>query len=173
MLKLLTQSDVTKAIITLRTDAASIQERIHLIACSTLDHVRAHGDTRGACDLLNALPKGQRVKALAHWFKHFSTNKAVFLFDKQEQTWTCKLSKDRKDSDFNVEAAMALNFAELTVEKEPVSITVESLLKNLARNSTNAEMHDGTEVPKVDPAARAFAAKLLAYAKSPEFSKAA
>lgn len=163
---LLTQADATKAIVTLRTDAKSVQDRIHLIACSTLDHIRAHGDTRGACELLNALPKGQRVKALAHWYKHFSSDKAVFQIEKSSGTWNCKLSKDRKDSDFKVSDSLDKDFADLTEEKDPKPITVETMLRNLERNAKNDEKFDGTDIAKVEPAARALAAKILAFVKN-------
>lgn len=170
---LMTQADVMAAIPVLSADAALIQERIHIIGCSTLDHIRAHGDTTGACALLNALPKGQRVKALGHWFKTFSSGKAVFLFDKGAQTWNCKLSKQRTDADFKIEDACATTFADLTDERDPVSVTVESMLRNLTRNSTNDELHDDGLTPKVSPAAREFAAKLVAFARSEGYDKKA
>lgn len=170
---LLTQADCIEAISILKLDAAAIQERIHVIGCSTLDHIRAHGDTTGACALLNALPKGQRVKALGHWFKTFSSGKAVFLYDKAAGVWNCKLSKGRTDSDFKVEDAMATSFADLTEERDPVSVTVESMMRNLVRNSTNDELHDDGITPKVSPAAREFAAKVVAFAREQGYDKKA
>lgn len=164
-LTLMTQGDVMKAIPLLAADAASVQERIHLIACSTLDHVRAHGDTTGCVSLLNALPKGQRVKALAFWFKKFSNSKLILTFDKQSKAWVAKLSKQRLDADFDVAAACDTTFADLTDERDPVSVTIESMMRNLERNATNTDMHDDGITPKVEPAARAFAAKLVAFAR--------
>ena len=170
-IKLLTQADVVKAIASLKTDAHSVQERIHVIACSTLDHIRAHGDTRGAVELLNALPRGQRVKALAYWYKEFSGDKAVFVLDRESKLWECKLAKGRSDSDFRVEAAMATNFADLTTEKDPQSVTIESMLRNLKRQSENTENHDGTNIPKVSQAARDLARALLTYIRSNNLDK--
>jgi hypothetical protein len=173
MFTLMSQADVVKAIPVLAADAATVQERIHVIACSTLDHVRAHGDTTGCVALCSALPKGQRVKALAHWFKHFSSNKLILTWDKKLGAWAAKLSKDRSDQDFKVTESMETTFADLTEEREPVSVTVESMLRNLTRNSTNTEMHDDGITPKVDPAARAFAAELIAFARSKGLDKKA
>lgn len=158
-IKLMTQGDVMKAIPLLAADAAKVQERIHEIACSTLDHVRAHGDTTGAAALLNALPRGQRVKALAFWFKKFTNSKLVLSLKDKE--WKANLSKQRMDGDFDVEGAMATSFADLTDEKSPESQTIKSLLAKLVKASTTSENFDGTEVPKVEPAARAWSAQVI------------
>jgi hypothetical protein len=162
--KLLSQIESVRMIARIGKAAHMIQDRIHIVACSTLDHIRAHGDTTGALALLNALPRGQRVKSLAFWYSHFSSGKVKFKADKG--IWSVNLSKDRSDSDFNITAAMDMCFSELTSEKDPVSITVESMLRNLERNATNTDTHDGTDIPKVSPEARAFASELVAFARS-------
>lgn len=159
-IKLMTQGDVMKAIPLLAADAASVQERIHLIACSTLDHVRAHGDTTGCVALLNALPNGQRVKALAFWYKKFSDSKLILVKGSDKQ-WTAKLSKQRVDSDFKIAAGMATTFADLTDEKSPESMTIKSLLAKLTKASTTSENFEGTDIAKVEPAARAWAAAVI------------
>jgi len=165
MFTLMTQADVVKAIPVLAADAATVQERIHIIACSTLDHVRAHGDTTGCVALCNALPKGQRVKALGAWFKHFSNGKLIMAYDKKAG-WSAKLSKGRVDTDFDVTKAMETTFADLTEERDPVSVTIESMLRNLKRNAENTEMHDDGVTPKVDPAARALAAEIVQFVRT-------
>lgn len=165
-IKLMTQGDLMKAIPILARSARDVQDLIHQCGCSALDHVRAHGDTTGFVALLNALPNGQRVKALAYWAKHFSSGKLVLTFDKKAKSWVAKLSKDRKDEDFGIQSAMATSFADLTEEQEPKSMTVEMLIKKLTSASTNSENFDGTEIPKVEPAARALAAKLLAFVRT-------
>ncbi len=165
MFTLMTQADVIKAIPVLSADAAVIQERVHIIACSTLDHVRVHGDTTGCVALCNALPKGQRVKALGAWFKHFSNGKLVMVYDKKAG-WSARLSKGRTDGDFMVDLAMETNFADLTEERDPVSVTVESMIRNLKRNSANTELHNDGVTPKVDPAARALAAEIVQFVRT-------
>lgn len=173
MIKLMTQADLMKAIPILAAQARDVQEMIHQCACSALDHVRAHGDTTGFVALLNALPNGQRVKALAYWAKHFSTSKLILQFDKKAKTWAAKLSKDRKDEDFKVTEAMGTTFADLTEEKDPESMTLAKLIKKLESTATNSENFDGTDIPKVAPDARALAAKLVAFIRSEQAPKAA
>lgn len=164
-LKLLTAADLLAAIPALKADADSVQERVHLYAVSGLDHVRAHGDTTGVVALCNALPRGQRVKALAFWFKKFSNSKLILTMDKKTKVWSAKLSKQRLDSDFDINGAEAVTFADLTDERDPVSVTIDSIVKALEGKATNSENFEGTETPKVTPEARAFAAKLVAFAR--------
>lgn len=165
-IKLMTQADVAKAIPLLAADAKSVQDRIHVIACSTLDHVRAHGDTTGCVALCNALPNGQRVKALAYWFKHFSTSKLILTFDKKAKAWVAKLSKERSDEDFKISAAMAESFADLTDEKNPESLTLAKLIKKLESYATNSDDFEGTDIPKVAADARALSAELVAFIRA-------
>lgn len=172
-LKLMTQAEALAAIPMLATDAASVQERIHVIACSTLDHVRAHGDTRGVTALMNALPKGQRVKALAAWYRAFSSNKLSLKLDKDSGTWVADLAKKREDGDFNIEGACDVTFADFTVERDPVSVTVDLLIRNLVRTANNTDNFDGTDVPKVSPEARETAAKIVKFLTDAGIRKAA
>lgn len=160
MIKLMTQADLMKAIPLLAADAATVQARIHECACSALDHVRAHGDTTGFVALLNALPNGQRVKALAFWAKKFSSNKLI-LTKGSDKTWTAKLSKDRDDPDFQIDLACETSFADLTEEKSPEPTTIKALLAKLSKASTESGNFDGTEIAKVEPAARAWAASVI------------
>lgn len=159
---LYSQSQVASKVARVVRIAGRVEAEVHVIACSILDHIRAHGDTTQALVLLNGLPRGTRVKALAFWFKHYSTSKVIFTFAKE---WTVELKKDRTDEDFKISEAMETTFADLTNEKDPVSVTVESILRNLSRNATNTDMHDDGKTPKVSPEARAFASKLVLLAR--------
>lgn len=170
---LMTQAEALAAIPLLATDAASVQERIHIIGCSTLAHVRDHGDTRGVAALMNALPKGQRVKALGAWYRAFSNSKMIAKLDKDSGLWTIELNKTRKAEDFNVDGACEVTFADFTVERDPVSVTVDSLIRNLVRTANNTDTHDGTDVPKVSPEAREVAAKVVAFLTEQGIRKAA
>ena len=170
---LLTQAEALAEIPLLASDAASVQTRIHVVGCSTLDHVRAHGDTRGVTALLNALPNGQRVKALGAWYRAFSNNKLIPKLDKKTGVWSVELSKKREDADFNVAGACEVTFADFTVERDPVSVTVESLVRNMVRMANNTDTHDGTDIPKVSPEARAVAAQIVAFMDAEGIRKAA
>lgn len=159
---LLTQSDVAELISQIGSRASALQADIHQAACSTLDHARAHGDWTGITRLMDALPNGQRVKALGYWFSRFS-NGVVSLSKDKDGAW--KVNKDRfskrTDSDFQVSDAMEITFADLTAEKDPQTATLETLLKSLKKYATNAENFDGTDIPKVAPSLRAVASQLV------------
>ena len=165
-IKLLTQTEVSEAIPALATNAANVQATIHQIGCSILEHTRQHGDYTGAERLCNALPRGQRVKALAFWFRHFSNGKLTLAVAKDTKMWVGKLAKDRDFADFDVDSAMETTFADLTSEKDPTTLTLEKFIKGLERTANNDATFDGTSIPKVAPEARAVAATLVAAYRS-------
>ena len=166
---LLTQKDVVARIVKLGANATEVQAEIHLIGCSTLDHIRVHGDTTGAVALMNALPNGQRVKSLSFWYRHFTGGKVSMIF--ADKAWSCNLGKNRTDANFDIKGAMATTFADLTSERDPVTLVVEKFIKNLERTANNAEKHDGTQIDKVDPAVRQLAAQLVAYVREKGLGK--
>ena len=172
-LKLLSQSEVVGVIATLGADATKIQAQIHLSAVSTLAHIRDHGDTRGATQLLNALPNGTRVKALAQWYRHFSDGAMTLRQAPDSKAWECKLAEKRVSEQFDVVAAEATTFADLTVERDPVTLTLDKFIKSLARTANNDDLFDGTTQPKVSPEVRAVAARMLASFRASEIAIAA
>lgn len=173
IVKLLTQGDVAKLIETIRERATTVQADIHQAACSTLDHARAHGDWTGITRLMDALPNGQRVKALAYWYGHYSNGKVSLSRNKETGAWQVNRDRfaTRVDEDFKVDQAMETTFADLTVEKDPQTLSLAKFLKSLSRTATNAEKYDGTDIDKVSPRTRAFASRLVALSKAdPELS---
>jgi hypothetical protein len=142
-----------------------VEREIHVLAVSIMVHTVQHGDYTAGEALLNAMPRGLRVKALAFWFKNFSNNKLTFSLAKEgdrQGQWVGKLDKDRTEGDFALEQCAVTSFADLTNEKEPVTVTVESLIKMLRNKAANAELNDDGS-PKVDPRARDVASKLLKF----------
>lgn len=165
-----TMGDLTKVVKSLCGKASEVNNEIHVVAVNILEHVQIHGDYTNGIALLNGLPKGQRVKALAYWFSHFSNGK--LRFELGDEGWTAKLMKDRADTDFDIPAAEAMHFQDLTSEKDPKSLTVKALIKQLTNKATNAKTFDGTDIPEVEPQARAVASRLLALCKlDPELAK--
>jgi len=162
---LLSQSEVKARVAKLVLTAAEVQSEIHLIGCSTLDHTRVHGDYTGAVALLNGLPKGQRVKALAYWFRHFSNGKMVAKINSDTKLWDIELKKDRTDADFRVDEAIEITFADLTAEKDPTTLELDKFLKGLDRTANNTENFDGTNIPKVAAETRAMAARIVAFVR--------
>lgn len=163
IVKLMTQADVTKLIDSIGSRGTELQSDIHTAGFNTLDHARVHGDYTGIERLMNALPNGQRVKALAAWYRGFSTGKVSLSQDKSTKAWV--VNKDRfsgrTDADFNMVEAEQITFADYTTERDPVTLTVEKFLAGLKRTATNAANFDGTDVPKVDPKVRAIASVLV------------
>jgi hypothetical protein len=161
-MKILSQSEVAKAIKSLKSRAAKVQSDIHLCAVSTLVHMQLHGDYTGAVLLMNALPSGQRVKGVAAWYKHNSGGKFTLRQDKKQgNIWVGTLSKDRVAEDFDIEGASKVTFAEFTAEVEPRQVSEESIRKYLERLVANDEMLDETK-PKVTAEAKERANVLLA-----------
>lgn len=163
-------ANLRKEISSIAASAAKLNERIHVCAVSCLAHVRDHGDWTPAALLCDALPKGQRVKALAHWFSHFSNGKLKLR--ETEHGYRATLAKDRTAADFDIEGAMAVTFGDLTTERPPSIMTAEALLKVLARKASTREF-DANGQRKATRASIALAASLKRLAdemvKSPEF----
>lgn len=162
-MNLMTANEMSTAIGRIAATGKVLQARIHSVAVSTLAHIRDHGDTTLAARLLDALPNGQRVKALAHWYSHFSNGMAKFSIDKGTGQWKCALSDKRVVTDFDIDAAAATSFADLTTEKAPETLTVEALEKWLTRVADNGDaVFPGTNIPKVESKAVVIASELVA-----------
>lgn len=168
---LIAMSDVKGRIAKLVLSAVEQEAEIHLVGCSTLEHISLHGDTTGALALMNGLPVGIRVKALAEWYRHFS-NGAIQLKLK-ERTWTISLKAGWNKEQFKVDDALAVTFADLTTERDPVTLTLEKFIKGLERTANNSEMFDGTTTPKVAPNVRAVAAQFVASYRKAEAAQPA
>lgn len=161
LIKLLSLQETGARIEALAISAKNVQEEIHVIGVSCLAHARDHGDIRPMANLLNALPNGQRVRGLVAWARNFSSKKLTIKQD-TNKLWVVEIQSERTTEDFKIDDAMAITFADFTAEKDPTTVTVESLIRNLSRTANNDEMHEGTNIPKVSPEARAIAAKLVA-----------
>jgi hypothetical protein len=147
---IMTAAAVMAAIPVLAASLRANEEKIHEIGVSTLDHAREHGDWRGCVALLNALPKGTRSEALAAWFRNFSNNKLKLTRDKETASWKCELAKDRDDSDFDIEGADAVTFADFTKEVAPKAMTLTALLKMVEKvaNDTTTLPNGVRKVPE-------------------------
>lgn len=164
-IQILSQAAVTDKLAIIGKSAKALQADIHQVAVSTLDHCREHGDYRGALALVNCLPNGQRVKGLVAWFQNFSNGKLVFKADKASGGFAAELKKDRVNEDFNILAAMEVDYGTFTAEVAPKTMSLEAFVKSLESKADNDDVNsDGT--PKVSREARAFAAKCVAVYRS-------
>lgn len=155
--------ELRKAIKSVATSASKVNARIHVVAVSCFAHVRDHNDWTPAAMLLNALPTGTRVKALAYWFKYFSNGKLTFSKN-DEGEYRGHLAKDRNRNDFDVDNAWLTPFGDLTVEKSPSVLTTDKLIKLIAQRAKKDEYDkNGTRV--TTRAAVTLAANLERYAE--------
>jgi len=163
---LLNQTDNAKLIDAVCKGSQTLAADIHLAAVSALDHIREHSNYTGALQLLNGLHNGVRVKALAEWFKGFSNGKFSPGLNPKTKVWQAELAKDRADGDFDIEGAEVTTFAEFTVERDPVTLTVDKLVKGLKRTATNSGTFPNTSIPKVSDEARVMALKIVQFIES-------
>jgi len=152
------QTELATRISALAGNATKVQNEIHLLAVSTLDHIRQHGDFTLALRLFNALPNGQRVKGLAVWYRHFSNKALSFNYDKKAG-WGCKIAKGWSADDFNIEGAIKTSYGDLTNERNPTTMSIEQVLRMLKRTA-NKTGNNADGSPLVDPKARDLCAKL-------------
>lgn len=169
---ILSQAGCRKTIAKIKSRSSKVQADIHVVAVSALTYVRDHGDTTIGSGLLEALPNGVRVNALAYWFGHFSGGKARYAFNKNTSKWDCKLPKERTVEDFDIDGAENTTFADLTVEKEPTTLTLDALVKYVERKANEEGTYDNGE-PKVAADAREFAARVVAMRRADLMPKAA
>jgi hypothetical protein len=165
-MKFLSIPEAAKAIKSIKGRAARLESDVHQVACSTLVHIRDHGDYTCAVNLMNAMTKGQRVKGLAAWYKNFTNGKFTLRQDKKQgNIWVGALAKDRTAEDFLIDEAVEITFADFTQEAEPKQMTEERLLKYLEGIASNEDVMPNGE-PKVPEAVQQFATKLLLAAEA-------
>jgi hypothetical protein len=164
---LLDQKDTGALIERIGETAQTLTADIHLAACSTLDHARAHGDWTGITRLMDTLPRSQRVQALKVWYSEFSNGRVSLSIDPDTKSW--RVNKDkfggRTEADFRIDDAMETTYADLTKEKDPTTLGLVKFLKSLERTATNAENFPGTDVPKVSVSTRDVASRIVAFVK--------
>lgn len=145
---ILTQAQVAAGLPTLRKSAEELEANIHQYAVSTLAHCAEHGDYRGAVSLMNALPRGQRVQAVAAWFREFSNNKLSLKLT--DGIWSGDLRKDLVETDFRVDESMLTTYADFTKEIAPKQLTMAKFLAGIERvaNDTTLLPSGARKVPE-------------------------
>jgi len=161
--EILDQTKVAVLVSKVIDGSKSLVADIHQASVSILDHIREHGNYTEALRLLNGMHTGVRVKALAEWFKGFSNGKFAPGLNPKTKQWQAELSKDRTDNDFDIEGASLTTFAEFTVERDPVTLTVDKFIRGLRRTASNTGVFPNTSVPKVSDDTRALAMKIVQF----------
>ena len=164
-IEILTVSAIGEVLEKIATTARALQSQIHQCAVSALSHTFEHGDFRSVTRLLNALPNGQRVQALAVWFTHFSNN--ALTIKKVSGSFSVVLDSSKLGDEMQrlemLEFAMEQDYGTFTKEAKPTAMTLEKLVKWLESKATAGD-------DEVEPAAKVVAAKLVAGYKA-EISK--
>lgn len=162
---LLTESETPARIKAVSVGTKANQAELHLILCSTLQHISMHGNTTNAVELLNSIANGLRVKSMDFWYRKFSGGAIGMKLDAKTKVWSCKMKDGWNASTFDIVGAMATSFADASTERAQTTLTLEDLLKYLTRVSTTTSLNkDGSF--KVAQDASRMAAKLNAYIKS-------
>lgn len=155
---ILNSAEITKRIAKLSKQAKGIQTEIHEIAVQTLAHIAQHGDYTLATRLLDGLPNGQRVKALANWYRVFSNGAVSFNYD-PSNGWQGKLAKKRTLEMFDLDGAVDTTFADLVPEKGYQTLTLAGLVAMFKRKADeDGKNPDGSD--KVAPGVRDICAEL-------------
>jgi len=165
-IEILSVSAIGEVLNQIATTAKALQSQIHQCAVSALAHTFESGDYRSVTRLLNALPNGQRVQALAVWFDAMSDH--VLEIKKANSAFSVALAAGWKDkigdrADQLLEVAMAQDYGTFTKEAKPTAMTLEKMIKWLEAKATAPD-------EDVEPAAKAVAGKLVSNYKA-ELSK--
>ncbi len=132
-------SNLNTAIAKVKTLGVELDKHIHVTAVSVLNHFILHGDCTLATNLVDAMPKSGRKKALIEWFRTFGNLK----YDTKREVF----GKGTKEEQNNLEGAAAMPFWDLTAEKDPKPITIEAIL-----NMVQARIKKGREKGDLDDA---------------------
>lgn len=112
----------------------SYQARVHIAACSVLQHVGKHSDVRLVDVLLASMPELSRKTALMIWLAEFGP----IAFDEHDKATFVKKGKTRLGN------AMAMPFWKLTVEKpyQPIDIAkfITGAVKKLERDQKETKV---------------------------------
>lgn len=168
-IEILSVSAIGEVLDKIATTAKALQSQIHQCAVSALSHTFENGDYRSVTRLLNALPNGQRVQALAVWFAAMSDN--MLEIKKANGAFSVSLVSGWKDklgdrAETLLEVAMEQDYGSFTKESKPQAMTLEKLVKWLESKATANE-------DEVEPAAKVVAARLVADYKAQIVAKVA
>jgi hypothetical protein len=130
---LTTVKAIEAGIVSIHTAGQALQTHMHLVACSVLQHVGKHKDTRVLMKLINAMPDMSRKNSLIQWFETFgnvkySTEGKTFVLVKdkpiklgtaiEKPFWKFKATEGVVYQPIDVAALVAQTIAKLTKDAE-------------------------------------------------------
>lgn len=143
---------IDKAIASIKTRGAKLDQDIWIAAVSALQHHDLHGDTTLVNRLVAAMPKGSRVNAL----RDFITCVGKVKFNDK----TKQFDHD-KEGTFDLAAAVAVSWTEYKPEPAYVPFDALKAIKALVAKLDSADTDKGDKVTaEQDKAIRTLAAQL-------------
>lgn len=125
--------DIQKRIKSIRNRGITLDKDIHETGVACMIHARDHGDVTLLAELVEAMPKSGRRKALVKWASDHMP--ATF----SEKTGQFKLKKNRTAEDFLVEKAEAVPFWDYTKERKPTEYDLQKAINAFYRSLKKAK----------------------------------
>ena len=142
---MLTLKEINKKILSIGKSGKTLDDNIHLVGVSILNHASEHGDFSAMNRLISAMPKSARTQALIKWVVDHSP-----LYHDVKTNLFIK-SKNNK-TEYNVEQANDIPFWEYTIEKVVVPnydniLNFQNILNSVEKAIDKA---DGADTVKGD-----------------------
>lgn len=132
-------SGINKAIASISTRGANLDNSIHIAACSVLAHVAEHRDTTIADKLVNAMPKGGRKLALVEFMLAYGTMTKLNTGDDKDAIKAGRLFKNDNKRTLNMVDAQAKSWTEFKREASPLTaFDAGAAMKSLMERLTSA-----------------------------------
>jgi hypothetical protein len=125
---------IKAAMVSIHRRGQTLQQDIHVAACSVLAHVEKHSDIRLITELLAAVPEMTRKNAMKDWFTAFGP----VMFDGDTVEFV-------KGKPVDMKGAMAEPFWLFSPEKPYQAIDVAKLIDGVIRKLTNDEKQTGVK----------------------------
>lgn len=123
---------IKAALVSIHRRGQSLQQDMHVAACSVLAHVEKHSDIRLISELLTAMPESARKNAMRDWFVAFGP----VTFDGDSPMFV-------KGGKCDIKAAMAEPFWQFSPEKPYEAVDVSKLLDGLIKKLVKDEKETG------------------------------
>ena len=125
------------------TRGQTLQDDIHVAACSILQHIGKHSDIRMANDLLAAMPEASRKNAMREWLATFGP----IMFEGDKPVFV-------KGGKVKLGDAMAMPFWKLVPEKPYEAIDVAkfmaSMVKKLVKDQKETKVDHSQLIRKLE-----------------------
>lgn len=161
-------ANIDKNIADVARKGKTLDTLIHRTAVSCVYHAREHGDSRKLADLVNAMPKASRRKALIDWIEaHVPVNKGDDdpknnTHDSKKDGYTIKLRKGRTKDEFLLEECAVKPFWDFTPDRSTAPMTLKRAIASFERAVKKAVTEGAASQDEADMLTAALIAALPA-----------